>query len=90
MGISVTFFTGYFEFLCRWAQFYCELHGLEKTGKNIRTVLGDLLFLVRFTLMSAREFMNGVMFENILTDDEGRLLMAYIVRTEEERFVQST
>ena len=73
------------NFTFRWAEEQCIQKRLEKTGENIRSVLGDSLFLIRFTLMSAQDFVNNVCFKKILTDTETLHIMMYINCSEENR-----
>jgi hypothetical protein len=60
----------YSYFSNRWAEATCAKDNMEATGPNIREVLRDLLFLIRFPLMSAIEFTMEVSDKNLLSDTE--------------------
>ena len=61
----------------RWAEFQCDEKDMEKTGENMREVLGDSLFLIRFTRMNCSEFEKMVSTLKILTDEEITLVYSY-------------
>lgn len=51
-----------------WAKAECERRELEETSDNLRSVLGPVLELVRFPLMSIEEFASEVAQTGILLD----------------------
>ena len=75
------------QFKIRWAEVQCVQKKLEKTGENIRKVLGDCLFHIRFPLMSAPDFVEFVSPEKILTMSEESEILKYIIMSEKEGLV---
>ncbi|XP_060554749.1 BTB/POZ domain-containing protein 1-like [Ruditapes philippinarum] len=64
-----------FMALKRWAGSECVKQDLTTTPKNIRSCLGEIVFLVRFPLMSIDVFAKAVAPTGILTYEE--MLMIY-------------
>ena len=61
-----------------WAEDICKMQGMEGNGKEKRSVVGDsILRLVRFPLMSQKEFAMNVPDTEILTDSEIVQLFMY-------------
>ncbi|KAH3886664.1 BTB/POZ domain-containing protein 6-B-like [Dreissena polymorpha] len=56
--------------LTKWAAHECERRNLESTGPNKRSVLGKLLFKIRFPTMDRLFFTDTVSTDDILTSDE--------------------
>lgn len=59
-----------FEYCMRWAGRQCKSEGLEASGANLRTILGDALFNMRFPVMTQKQFAEKVVPQDILTDRE--------------------
>lgn len=53
-----------------WAEEQCRLKGIEINDINLREVLGDILFLIRFPFMDKKTFGELVADRNLLTADE--------------------
>lgn len=63
----------------RWSNRECKRCHLELSQENRRSVLGeDILFSVRYLLMSQEEFCSGPMSGNLLSKAEMMTLFAYI------------
>ncbi|KAK3103543.1 hypothetical protein FSP39_020019 [Pinctada imbricata] len=69
----------------RWANGQCEVKDLEKTAENQRTVLGDLLYLVRFPLLGDKYYTEVVADMNILNDEEKVELFKYFYKRNDKR-----
>ena len=54
----------------KWSEEECRRQNLEVNNTNQRQVLGDILFLIRFPIMSPLFFTETVSTANILTADE--------------------
>ncbi|ODM94464.1 BTB/POZ domain-containing protein 2 [Orchesella cincta] len=59
-----------FQAICRWAGKECEKQELEQTAENHRAVLKNAVKLIRFPLMSSKDFAIHVAHTEILTDKE--------------------
>ncbi|ELU02862.1 hypothetical protein CAPTEDRAFT_210697 [Capitella teleta] len=59
-----------FKAVCRWAEAECVRKGLELTPANQREVLGDVLRLIRFPLMTVEEFAVEAAQSGLLGDRE--------------------
>lgn len=59
-----------FEYCMRWAKNQCTREGLEPSGNNLRSIMGDALFYLRFPVMTQKQFAEKVVPHNILTDRE--------------------
>ncbi|XP_043199941.1 BTB/POZ domain-containing protein 2-like [Amphibalanus amphitrite] len=66
-----------FAAVLRWAEAACRRHELPPTPENLRSQLGDALYLVRFPLMSVEEFAAGPAQSGVLTDREVVQLFLY-------------
>lgn len=53
-----------------WAEEKCMQKNLEVTDENVRLMLGEILYLIRFPLMSERAFTELVSSGNVLTAEE--------------------
>ncbi|XP_045166432.2 BTB/POZ domain-containing protein 6-like isoform X2 [Mercenaria mercenaria] len=58
------------EAVTRWGEHRCKKQNLENSNENLRTVLGDILYLVRFPLLGETYFTNVVSDTGLLTDAE--------------------
>jgi hypothetical protein len=56
--------------VCRWARHRCQLRGIPHTGENLRRILKDAIFLIRFGLMTTSIFTILVIPKGILSADE--------------------
>jgi len=54
----------------RWAKVQCAHNQLEPSPKNIRLVLKDILFFIRFPVMTSEDFCARVLPTNLLTEEE--------------------
>lgn len=71
-----------FSALERWCNRECKRCQLELSALNRRSVLGDeLLFSVRYLLMSSQVFLSGPMQSGLLDQAESTVLMSYILHT---------
>jgi len=59
-----------FTAVLRWSEAECQRQALPVTSENKRSVLGRLLFQIRFPLMTVEEFAQGPAQSGILTDRE--------------------
>jgi len=59
-----------FEYSIRWAKKQCLVEGLEASGANLRKILGDTLYFLRFPVMSQKKFAENVVPQDILSDRE--------------------
>ena len=59
-----------FNAVKRWATANCKARGLEPTGKKMRRVLKDAIYLIRFPMMPPRLFSEIVVPTEILTEKE--------------------
>ena len=67
-----------FEACMKWAKNQCQLLNISPSGENIREVLGNNLYLIRFPIMTGLEFTDVVASQNVLTDREGYQVLQYI------------
>lgn len=59
-----------FKHCMLWAEHQCKKEGVEASGCNLRTILGDSLFYLRFPAMTQRQFAEQVVPRGILSDRE--------------------
>ncbi|XP_068745074.1 BTB/POZ domain-containing protein 6-B-like [Montipora capricornis] len=59
-----------FHYCLRWAERQCSNEGLEASGSNLRTMLGDAMYFLRFPAMTQKQFAEKVVSQDILTDRE--------------------
>ncbi|WAR25067.1 BTBD6-like protein [Mya arenaria] len=64
-----------------WAEKQCDNQGLDKSSENLRTVLGDVLYLVRFPLLDKTYFTNVVSENSLLIETEVLELFKYFYKT---------
>jgi hypothetical protein len=53
-----------------WAEHQCKTKNLEVTPVNVRSCLGDIIYLIRFPVMSIETFAQQVATTEILTSEE--------------------
>jgi len=75
----------FFNAVLRWAQHECERQDMKDTSENLRAVLHDALALVRFTLMSPKEFALQVVPKFILSPIEVITIFQHLSVELEER-----
>jgi len=75
----------FFNSVLRWAQHECERQDMKDTSENLRSVLSDALALVRFTLMSPKEFALQVVPKFILSPIEVITIFQHLSVELEER-----
>ena len=63
-----------FQSCMKWATAECQRQKLVENQENIRSVLGNLFFKIRFPAMTLEQFSNKVIPMNVLTNEEGFLL----------------
>ena len=59
-----------FQAVIQWCDNQCLKNGLETTGENRRSVLGDALYQISFLSMTHQEFAQHVATSRVLTDAE--------------------
>jgi hypothetical protein len=63
----------------KWMEAKCEDEGLPVNGTNMRKVIGDALYKIRFPTMTVRDFANGVVkIKGLLTHTEISLIFQKI------------
>ncbi|XP_067002953.2 BTB/POZ domain-containing protein 2 isoform X2 [Anabrus simplex] len=73
-----------FKALERWCNCKCKCNQWELSPEKRRKALGkDLLFSVRFLLMTSEEFMSGPMRSKLLDQDESSILLQHILKHNE-------
>ncbi|GAB1609291.1 BTB/POZ domain-containing protein 1-like [Argonauta hians] len=70
-----------FSAICRWAEAECIRQNLSVTPPNQRKVLGKVLHLIRFPLMSVEEFAKESAQSGILSDREVVDLFLYFINS---------
>jgi len=75
----------FFNALLRWAAAECERQDLKDTSENLRIVLQDALALIRFPLMSPKEFALEVVPKYILTPTEVITIFQHLSVGDDER-----
>ncbi|VDI68392.1 Hypothetical predicted protein [Mytilus galloprovincialis] len=58
------------HFIIKWGEHQCTLANLEPSGGNIRDVLGDNLYMIRFQDVDMKLFSKKVAISGLLTNDE--------------------
>ncbi len=74
-----------FEAAMRWAQNKCQQLKKSTEGANLREVLDDKIFLIRFPTMSVDEFSNVVAPYDVLSSYEGYQVLLYITAKTNKR-----
>lgn len=59
-----------FEGIVLWAKNQCKERNIDSSDENIRNVLGDMLYLVRFPLMNRDYFTDEISCGTILSNEE--------------------
>ncbi|KAK7873829.1 hypothetical protein R5R35_005808 [Gryllus longicercus] len=73
-----------FKALEHWSKSVCKRNCLELSSTNRRNALGDeLLFSVRYLLMTSEEFMNNPMKSELLKKEECTYLLGHILKHSE-------
>ncbi|XP_061169011.1 BTB/POZ domain-containing protein 2-like [Saccostrea echinata] len=62
-----------FQQICKWSEEECVRQELPVTAENQRTVLGDILYEVRFPIMS-HQFLDDVVCESNILSDKVQIL----------------
>ena len=62
----------------KWAESRCQQLSMMMEGANLRNVLGDNLFLIRFPTMTFDEINDAIIPQDILTDREGLQLLRFL------------
>ena len=74
-----------FEACMQWAENKCQQLQITTNGTNLREVLGDNLFLIRFPTMTGDDINDSVLPRDILTTYEGLQIFRYLtVRSKPE------
>ncbi|XP_056002858.1 BTB/POZ domain-containing protein 2-like isoform X1 [Ostrea edulis] len=68
-----------YRFLIKWAENQCDRVGIETIDQNIRAMMGDLIYLIRFPLMNLDIFVKDVCNREILNVQEQIPLQQVIV-----------
>ena len=68
------------EAVTKWAESQCDRRSIEKTPANKRTVLGDILYMVRFPLLGESYYSNVVSDSELLSADEKVELFKYFYK----------
>ncbi|XP_052798071.1 BTB/POZ domain-containing protein 6-like [Mya arenaria] len=72
------------EVLCTavllWVSKECETAHMEVNGKNQRKVLGDMIYLIRFPLLSQDYFTENISEKGLLTEHEEVQLLKYFLK----------
>ena len=64
-----------FHWVLKWSDNQCELNGVSVTLENRRSFLGDLVYQLRFLVMSKSEFTNKIVPAGLLTKEEVTLIL---------------
>ena len=59
-----------FRAMLNWSDFQCVKNGMEATRENMRSVIGDAIYNLRFLAMSQYEFAVNVATSGLLTTEE--------------------
>ncbi|XP_073978768.1 BTB/POZ domain-containing protein 1-like [Rhodnius prolixus] len=66
-----------YQAVIRWCESRCARQQLPPSGENMRSVLGQALYLIRFPLMGLEEFAQGPAQSGLLSDREALSLFLY-------------
>ncbi|GAB0086890.1 hypothetical protein DMENIID0001_011010 [Sergentomyia squamirostris] len=67
-----------FDAVMMWSRRECIRTGLPVTAQNMRTVLGDIIYLIRFPTMTAQEFAEcNKKYPELLSGDEMTKIMVF-------------
>ena len=78
LNLNITKELEVFEAAMRWAQNKCQQLKKSTEGANLREVLDDKIFLIRFPTMTPDEFNDVVTPFDVLSDNEGYRVFQYI------------
>lgn len=67
-----------YESVIAWAEGECERQQLDVSDDNIKALVQEMIYLVRFPLMSAQYFADNVATRRILTDEDKVDIFMYI------------
>lgn len=59
-----------FDGVLKWSEYQCEIGDIEKTNLNIRIVLDDLFYLLRFPTMALTDYSKCISKEDLFTANE--------------------
>lgn len=59
-----------FSVAIAWGEYQCKKKNLEKSAENLRACLGEIIYQIRFPLMSPQTFATQVVHTGILTNEE--------------------
>ena len=59
-----------FHAVIKWCIHQCDVQGVRATTENVRNIIGDAIFQVRFLAISEEDFKRHVVGSKILSDDE--------------------
>lgn len=76
---------GFFCVFCRWASQQCDKDGIPKIPENLRMVLKKAITLIRFPLMSVKDFSLHVAPTELLSDKEMVGVLVYYSLPPSER-----
>jgi hypothetical protein len=62
----------------RWADDFCRRRGLEPVANNLRGALGEIVYRIRFPLMTAEQFTFEVISLKVLTSEEQVQVYKYL------------
>lgn len=66
-------------FICpSWADEFCRRRGLEPVANNLRGALGEIVYKIRFPLMTAEQFTFEVIPLKVLTSEEQVQVFKYL------------
>lgn len=65
--------------LLLWASKWCEVNGKEVNGANQREALGDVLYKIRFPLLTQDYFTENISEKGLLTENEEVQLLKYFL-----------
>ncbi|XP_048749896.2 BTB/POZ domain-containing protein 2-like [Ostrea edulis] len=68
-----------YQFLIKWSENQCDKAGMEKTDQNIRSIMGNLIYLIRFPFMNIEPFVKNICNREILDAQEKLNLQQVIV-----------
>lgn len=67
-----------------WAQERCKLKNLPVTGENMRLLLGDIVYKIRFPLFTEQSFLKVTSFDCFLTTEEISDITRYFSGTQSD------
>jgi hypothetical protein len=68
-----------YEFVVKWATAECQRDDKDISPANLRSTLGEMLYLVRFPIMTSNTFAQHVAKSGILTDAEVNSLFQWFI-----------